>query len=51
MREGIRTAHLKRLVHTRMATTNLRQTFSVGQVTTATTTLTALHADLGTRNS
>ena len=47
MREGIVVAHLTRLVHTHMATTNLLQTVSVGQGTTATTILTALHADLG----
>jgi len=37
MREGIVVAHLTRLVHTHMATTNLLQTVSVGQGTTATT--------------
>jgi len=41
MREGIVVAHLTRLVHTHMATTNLLQTVSVAQGTTA------LHADLG----
>jgi len=40
-------AHLTRLVHTHMATTNLLQTVSVGQGTMATTNSTALHADLG----
>ena len=47
MREGIVVAHLTRLVHEHMATTNLLQTVSVGQGTMATTNSTALHADLG----
>jgi len=47
MREGIIVAHLKRLLHIHMATTNLLQMISVGQGTTATTISTALHADLG----
>jgi hypothetical protein len=47
MREEIVMAHLTRLVHTHMATTNLLQTVSVGQGTMATTNSTALHADLG----
>ena len=45
MREGIVAAHLTRLVHTHMVTTNLLQTVSVGQVTTAAIILTALHAN------
>jgi len=47
MREGIVVAHLTRLVHMHMATTNLLQMISVGQGTTATTISTALHANLG----
>jgi len=47
MREEIVVAHLARLVRTHMATTNLLQTVSVDQGTTATTNLSALHADLG----
>ena len=46
-REGIVVAHLTRLVHTHISTTNLLQMVSVGQGTMATKISATLHADLG----